>query len=72
MSLPTARQQRRRALAHQCPACRRHWALRLVEHPSGNVIVCRHCGSVRRPVLLPSTAGAPAAGLRSTGLRSTG
>lgn len=43
----SARQQRLRALAHQCPACRRHWALRLVEHPAGNVIVCRFCGTPR-------------------------
>ena len=26
MSLPTARQRRRGALAHPCPECRRHWA----------------------------------------------
>ena len=67
MSLPTARQQRRRALAHQCPECRRHWALRLVEHPAGSVVLCKHCQSVRR--VLPAAGIAPtsAARLRSTG-----
>lgn len=43
-----ARSERvRRALAHQCPDCRRHWALRAVDHPSGMVILCRHCGTVQ-------------------------
>jgi RNase P subunit RPR2 len=56
MSLSTARQRRRRALAHQCLTCRRHWALRLVEHPAGNVVLCRHCGAVHR-VDLGSSAG---------------
>lgn len=55
MSAPTSRQRRRRALAHQCPECRRHWALRLVEHPSGPVLVCRACSAVRRTGLSTGT-----------------
>jgi hypothetical protein len=47
VSLATARRQRRRALAHQCAACGRLWALRLVEHPVGSVVVYRHCAVVR-------------------------
>ena len=38
---------RRRALAHQCPDCRRHWALHAVDHPVGIVVVCRYCRAVR-------------------------
>ena len=68
MSRPTVRQRRRRALAHQCPECRRHWALRLVEHPSGAVIICHHCGAVRRPLPMAAETAASAVGqLRSTG-----
>ena len=67
MSLPTARQQRRRALAHQCPQCRRHWALRLVEHPAGSVVLCKHCRSVRRVLLGAGSAATSVARLRSTG-----
>lgn len=40
--------RRKRALAHQCPTCRRHWALQLVEHPSGKVLLCRYCSAVRQ------------------------
>lgn len=47
----TARARRRnRALAHQCQSCRRLWALHLVEHPAGAVIVCRYCSAVRQRV----------------------
>lgn len=67
MSLPTARQQRRRVLAHQCPECRRHWALRLVEHPAGSVVLCKHCQSVRRVLLGVDATPSSAARLRSTG-----
>ncbi|MGZ4438483.1 MAG: hypothetical protein ACXVWU_04085 [Nocardioides sp.] len=49
--------RRKRALAHQCPTCRRHWALTLVEHPSGKVLLCRYCSTVRQTF--------PAASLRS-------
>jgi hypothetical protein len=58
MSLATAgarQHQKRRALAHQCPSCRRHFALRLVDRhgdaPSsealseGLSIRCRFCGA---------------------------
>ena len=51
-----SRETKRRALAHQCPACRRHWALRVVAHPSGSVVVCRYCGGARGAELL-SVAG---------------
>ena len=48
MNATTHRTKRRtRALAHQCPTCRRLWALQLVEHPAGAVVVCRHCSAVR-------------------------
>lgn len=40
----------KRALAHQCPSCRRHWALQLVEHPSGKVVLCRYCRAIRHSV----------------------
>jgi len=40
----------KRALAHQCPDCRRHWALQLVEHPSGKVVLCRYCGAIRQSI----------------------
>ena len=53
----TERRLRRRALAHQCPSCRRHWALRLVEHPAGPVVVCRYCGEVRAQHLSLVTSG---------------
>ena len=48
----TKRSRMRRALAHQCRECRRHWALHSIQHPSGLVILCRDCGTVRslRPV----------------------
>ncbi|HEY6935408.1 MAG TPA: hypothetical protein VI452_18585 [Marmoricola sp.] len=45
------------ALAHQCPSCRRHWALQLVDHPAGLVAMCRYCFTVRGAV--PSQAPAP-------------
>ncbi|HLN75918.1 MAG TPA: hypothetical protein VK204_02660 [Nocardioidaceae bacterium] len=35
------------ALAHQCHACRRHWALRIVDHPSGRIVLCRYCSAIR-------------------------
>ncbi|SDQ08111.1 hypothetical protein [Quadrisphaera sp. DSM 44207] len=41
------RLRRRRALAHQCPACRRPWALRADVDAAGPVIACVHCGLVR-------------------------
>jgi hypothetical protein len=44
-----------RALAHRCPTCRRDWALRLVEHPAGDVLLCRYCRAVRR-VVVPAQA----------------
>ena len=44
--------RRRRRVAHQCGACRKHWALQLVEGSAGSVIRCRFCGTVR-------VAGAP-------------
>ena len=54
----TARTRRRnRALAHQCRSCRRLWALHLVEHPAGAVIVCRYCSAVRQRV--PVVIGLP-------------
>lgn len=37
------RRQRRRVLAQQCSGCRRHWALQLVDHPTGFVVRCRYC-----------------------------
>ncbi|HET8560882.1 MAG TPA: hypothetical protein VFL69_10220 [Marmoricola sp.] len=37
----------RGALGHQCPSCRRNWALTLIEHPSGVVVLCRYCSAVR-------------------------
>jgi hypothetical protein len=43
------------ALAHQCHACRRHWALRVVPHPAGGVVVCRYCRVVRASV--PTSSG---------------
>jgi hypothetical protein len=43
------------ALAHQCHACRRHWALRVVPHPAGSVVVCRYCRVVRASV--PTSSG---------------
>jgi len=42
-----ARQATRRALAHQCRACHRPWALRVIDHPAGKVVVCRFCSTVR-------------------------
>lgn len=36
----------RRALAHQCRDCRRHWALELIWHPAGQVVRCRWCAAV--------------------------
>jgi hypothetical protein len=42
-------------LAHQCHACRHHWALRVVPHPAGNVVVCRYCRVVRASV--PTASG---------------
>ena len=36
-----------RSLAHQCHACRRHWALQMIEHPSGKVVLCRYCSTIR-------------------------
>ena len=52
---------RRRVLAHQCAACRRHWALRVVEHPAGTVVRCRFCGALVRPdhADAPRPSGAP-------------
>ena len=47
----------KRALAHQCLNCRRAWALQLVEHPSGRVILCRYCGAIRQST--PARAGRP-------------
>jgi len=41
------RARRLRSLAHQCPECRSLWALTVVVHPSGPVVLCRHCGHVR-------------------------
>ncbi len=67
MTRPTLRQQRRRALAHQCPACRRHWALRLVEHPAGSVVVCRFCSAVRRSVPVVVVGRPPGGDLRTVG-----
>ncbi|HEX6874268.1 MAG TPA: hypothetical protein VF165_01295 [Nocardioidaceae bacterium] len=36
-----------RTLGHQCHACRRHWALRIVDHPAGRIVLCRFCSTVR-------------------------
>ena len=52
---------RAQALAHSCHACHKPWALRVVEHPSGRVVICRYCSAVkaktrRRPVDLAGTA----------------
>lgn len=47
----------RPALAHQCPACRRHWALTAVEHPSGTVVLCRYCSTVRATAPAGRVAG---------------
>lgn len=48
--------QRRRALAHQCTACHRHWALRLVQRPTGNAVLCRYCGALRSIDIRPATS----------------
>jgi len=40
----------KRALAHQCPTCRRPWALHLVDHPAGKVVLCRYCRAVRKAI----------------------
>jgi hypothetical protein len=42
-----ARRPRRRALAHQCTSCGQYWAMEVVQHPSGTVVLCRHCGALR-------------------------
>lgn len=49
----TARRQKRRALAHQCPTCRRHWALHVVDHAAGGIVVCRYCSALRTAERLP-------------------
>jgi hypothetical protein len=41
-------ERRRRARVRQCATCGLPWAMQLIHHPSGIVIVCRHCGAVRR------------------------
>ena len=51
-----------RALAHQCPSCRRNWALRLVEHPAGAVVICRYCSAVRSSI--PASTGRARVGER--------
>ncbi len=40
-------------LAHQCPACHRNWALQVVDHPSGKVVLCRFCATVRATIPEP-------------------
>lgn len=48
MKTPTERSERiRRLRAHQCTTCRTPWALRVVDHPAGRVVLCVHCGTVR-------------------------
>jgi hypothetical protein len=34
-------------LANRCPACKKHWALSIIDHPSGKVVLCRYCSAVR-------------------------
>lgn len=46
-SAQVRRSRRLRSLAHQCPQCRALWALTVVIHPSGPVVLCRECGHVR-------------------------
>lgn len=44
---PDRRTERGRGrLAHQCRECGELWALREVDHPSGLVVLCTHCGAV--------------------------
>jgi hypothetical protein len=64
---PTEIQARRAssALAHQCHACRKHWALQVVDHPSGKVILCRYCKAVRASIPA-SSSGARYSILRAT------
>jgi hypothetical protein len=44
-------QRRKRALAHQCPECRRHWAMRAVVHPAGTAVLCGNCGYLAHPAV---------------------
>lgn len=37
----------RRLRAHQCTTCQTPWALRVIDHPAGKVVLCVHCGTVR-------------------------
>ncbi|KQX62733.1 hypothetical protein [Angustibacter sp. Root456] len=41
------RDARRRAARRTCLTCGTAHALRVVNHPSGHVVVCIHCGDVR-------------------------
>ncbi|MGN6302740.1 MAG: hypothetical protein ACTHN8_16780 [Angustibacter sp.] len=41
------RDARRRAGRRTCLTCETPDALRVVQHPSGHVVVCIHCGDVR-------------------------
>lgn len=41
------RRHPRRRVAHQCPTCGECWSLGVVHHPSGIVLVCRHCGALQ-------------------------
>lgn len=49
-------------LGRQCPDCRRYWALVIVEHPAGKVLVCRYCSRAHAVDPAPAAQLRPAAG----------
>ncbi|HWJ83129.1 MAG TPA: hypothetical protein VNS55_12910 [Nocardioides sp.] len=46
-------------LGPQCHVCHRHRTLRRVDHPSGIIVLCTHCGSIHAKSAAPQADDHP-------------